>query len=151
MVVEEEADVDLICSWVRCRGDGGRRVGKELESHGRSIIRHAHEIRVGSRQVRETEERGEGSVRAELDSDLGFAFRRDGVVEELDDLARESLARDGAHGVGGVVGEVPFVGVGEGAEAEEGFVGEEVGAVDCGVVDFGDVDEVEDCEERRRC
>lgn len=34
--------------------------------------------------------------------------------------------------------------VGEGAELEEGLVCKEIGGVDCCVVDFGDVDEVED-------
>lgn len=36
------------------------------------------------------------------------------------------------------------MGIGEGAELRESFWGEEVRGVDGGVVDFGDVDEVED-------
>ena len=36
------------------------------------------------------------------------------------------------------------MGVGEGTKLEEGVVVEEMGAVDGGVVDFGNVDEVED-------
>jgi len=36
------------------------------------------------------------------------------------------------------------VGVGEGTKLEEGVVVEEIGVFDGGVVDFGNVDEVED-------
>lgn len=79
-----------------------------------------------------------------MDGEFLFALGGDGGVEELEDLGGEGFAGDGAHGVGGVVGEVPFVLVGAGAELEEGVVGEEVGGVDGGVVDVGDVDEVED-------
>jgi len=62
----------------------------------------------------------------------------------LEDFARELHTGHRAEIVGGVVGEAPFVGVGESAELEEGVVVEEVGVGDGGVVDFGDIDKIED-------
>lgn len=74
----------------------------------------------------------------------GGAVGGDGRVEGGDDLGGEGGAGDGADGVRGVVGEVELVGVGQGADLEEGVRGEEVGGGDGGVVDCGDVEVVED-------
>lgn len=72
------------------------------------------------------------------------AVRHDGSVEGGDDLSGELHALHGAHVVGDVVRKAPFVGVGESPELEERVVVEESVVVDCCVVNFGDVDEIED-------
>ena len=141
--MEAEAHADVL------RGGEGRRrgaVGDELEDHGGGVVGHAVEVGRYGEEAREAEEGGEGAVGAELDVEFrGGLWGRDGRVEGLQDLGGEGGALDGAHGGGGVVGEVPFVVVGEGAGLGEGGWGEEVGGVEVGgVVDGGDVEEVED-------
>ena len=80
-----------------------------------------------------------------------FPGAGDGSVEVVDDFGGELHSRHGADGVRGVVGEAEFVRVGEGAELEEGVVGEEVLGGDGGVVDFGYVDVVEDFWVSKEC
>ena len=107
-IVEEEPDTQVFNSGERIWCSGG----EEFECHRRGIIRDAVEIRIGAREVREAEERLEAPVGTELDVHWGFATSGDGVIEGLDDLSGEGCACDGANGVGGIVCEVEFVGVG---------------------------------------
>ncbi len=79
-----------------------------------------------------------------MDAEFVGALRRDGAVEVFEDFARELHACYGAHVVRGVVGEAPFVLVGERAELEESGVGQGGGVGDGGVVDFSYVDDVVD-------
>ena len=72
----------------------------------------------------------------------------DGGIEGGEDLGGKGGAGDGADRVRGVVSEVVFVRVGQGADLEEGGGGEEGGGRDGGVVDSGHVEVVEDCAGR---
>jgi hypothetical protein len=76
-----------------------------------------------------------------LNCDFVRAGAGESVVEELQDLSREDFACNGA-GIGaGIVGEAPFVCVGESAQLREDFRCDEIGGVVVGcVVDLGDVD-----------
>ena len=107
-VVEEEADIQVCDSGERFRGCGGEK----FECHCRGIIRNAVEIRIRAGEVREAEERLKAAVGTELDVQWGFPAGSDGVIEGLDNLSGEGGTCDGADGVGGIVGEVEFVGVG---------------------------------------
>lgn len=91
-----EADVDVICRWVRGRRDGG--VGEELKGHRRSVVDNPGELVRDSRQLCETKEGQEGSVGAELDADLGGRLAGDGGVELGNNLCGERRASDGADG-----------------------------------------------------
>ena len=107
-VMEEEADAQIFNSGKRfwcCSGE-------EFEGHRRRIIRNAVEIWIRAGEVCEAEERLKAAVGTELDVQGGFPAGGDGVVEGLEDLSGECCACDGADGVGGIVGEVEFVGVG---------------------------------------
>ena len=119
---------------------------EQLERHRRRIIRHAVEVRIRRREVREAEEGLEAAVGAELDVQ-GHCLAGGGYcgVERGEDLRGEGGAGDGADGVAGVVGEGELVRVGEGAQGGEGGVCEEGGGGDGAVVDGGDVEVVEDC------
>ena len=138
MVVEPDANV--IDAWERVR----RRVREQLERHRRRIVGDAVKIRVRLGQLGKAEEGLEAAVCAELDVQLGFALAGNGQIESLENLRCERGAGDGAHGIRGVVGEVKFVRVGEGAELEESVISEDVGGGDGGVMNGGDVDEVVD-------
>ncbi len=139
----EEANLEVVHGGKR----HGRRIREELERHRRRVVRDADPIRTEGREVGEAEEGLELAVGAELEVDGGGgAVGGDGGVEGGDDLGGEGGAGDGADGVAGVVGEVVFVGVGEGADLEESVRGEEGGGGDGGVVDGGDVEVVEDWE-----
>ena len=107
-VVEEEADTQIFNSRKRIRRYGGQ----EFEGHRRGIIRNAVEIRIRAGEVREAEERLKAPVGTELDIQWGFPGGSDGVIEGLDNLSSEGCTCDGADGVGGIVGEIEFVGVG---------------------------------------
>lgn len=124
-----------------------RCFGEELERHRGRVVGDANPVGAERGQVRETEEGLELAVFAELEvEDRGAgSVGGDGFVEGGEDLGGEGGAGDGADGVRGVVGEVELVGVGQGADLEEGRRVEEVGRRDGGVVDFGDVEVVEDC------
>lgn len=107
-VVEEEADTQIIKSRERIRRCGG----EQFEGHRRRIVWNAVEIRIRVGKVREAEERLKAAVGTELDIQWGLAAGGDGVIEGLDDLSSEGCTCDGADGVGGIVGEVEFMGVG---------------------------------------
>ena len=137
----EEPDLEI----ARGREGRGRDVGEELERHGGRVVWDADPIGAQRCEIGEAEEGLELAVGAELEVDGGGgAVGGDGGVEGGEDLGGESGAGDGADGVGGVVGEVVFVGVGQGANLEEGFGSEEGGGGDGGVMDGGDVEIVED-------
>ena len=139
--MEEEADVDVVGA-----GEGvGGAVGRELEGHGGGVVGHAEEVDVDLRQVGLAEEGLEATVGAKLHVEWRGAVAGDGAVERLHDLRGDDGAGYRADGRAGVVGQVEFVLVGQGAYLEEGFVGEDLRVVDAGVVDFGDVDEIENC------
>ncbi len=106
--MEEEAHVQLIGG-----GEGRRcRVGEELECHGGGVVGDAVKVGVGGCEVREAEEGLEAAVGTELDVDGCFSGTGYCCVEGLNDLSGDGCAGDGADGVGGVVGEIVFVGVG---------------------------------------
>ena len=107
-VVKEEADAQIFNSRERFWRCGG----EEFEGHRRRIIRNAVKIRIRAGEVREAEERLKAAVGTELDVQGGFPAGSDGFVEGLDELSGEGCTCDGADGVGGIVGEVEFVGVG---------------------------------------
>lgn len=138
--MEVEAYENLVRARVARFGNWRGAIREHLEGHGGGVVGHAVEIWGGELQVGQAEEGGEDAVGAELDAEGLAAGCGDGRVEELYDLARERHAGDGDDGVAGVVGEVPFVRISERAELEEDVGGNEVGGVDCCVVDFGDVD-----------
>ncbi len=138
-VVEEEADTQIFNSGERFR----RCIGDEFESHRRRIVRNAVEIRIRACEVRKAEERLKATVGAELDIQWDFPAGSDGVIEGLDDLSGEGCTCDGADGVGGVVGEVEFVGVGQSTDLEQGWGSEKGGGWDGGIVDCCYVDVVE--------
>lgn len=130
---------------VDCGERRGGHIRKEFKGHGGRVVRDTDPIGAQRCQVREAEEGLELCVGAELDVDGGGgAVGCDGRVEGGDDLGGEGGAGDGADRVGCVVSEVVFVGVGQGADLEEGFGGEQVGRRDGGVVNSGDVEVVED-------
>ena len=120
--MEEEADVDVCRRGERRRG----AVGEELERHGGRVVGDTVEVAINLRQLCEAKEGLETSVGAELDVYFAFAAAGDGAVKGLKDLACEGGAGDGADGVGVVEGEIPFVGVGEGAGLKRGGGGVEV-------------------------
>lgn len=90
----------------------GRGVGEELECHGGGVVGDAVEVGVGGCEVGEAEEGLEAAVGAELDVDGCFSGASYCCVEGLNNLSGNGCAGDGADAVGGVVGEVVFVGVG---------------------------------------
>lgn len=139
--MEEKAHVEI---GDRREGSGGVGVGEEFKGEGGGVVGHAEEVRVRVGEVGEAEEGEEGVVGAELGLELELAGGGDGGVETDEDLAREDLPCDGAHGVGVVVGEIELVRVGEGAELEEVGGRESVAGIEGGVVDGGDVEQVED-------
>ena len=59
-------------------------------------------------------------------------------------MSAQCGAGDGTDGLTGVVSEVPLVGISQSAGLEKGGVCEQAGRGDCGVVDGGYVNEVED-------
>jgi hypothetical protein len=145
-IVEQEADLqiavggELRTSYIRS--------SEELDNHRASVVDDAGEVGAGLGQVHETEEGEEGGVGAELDAEFLGALAGDGRVQVRQDFAGKLHARDGTHVIRGVVGEAPFVGVGEGAELREGGVGG--WGRGAGVVDRGDVENVVDCVECKR-
>ena len=137
----EEADADV----VEGRKWRGRRVREELKRHRGRVVRNADPVGAEGGEVGEAEEGLELGVGADLEGDGGGGpVGGDSRVKGGEDLGGEGGAGDGADGVRGVVGQVEFVVVGEGADLEEGFGGEAVGGGYCGVVDFGDVEVIED-------
>lgn len=143
-VVEVEADADLVGGGERGARDAG--VGHELPHEAGRVVRHAEKVGVHGREVGEAKVRHHAAVRAELDVELVLALVGDGAVEGVDDLCGEDGGRDGADGLGFVVGQAELVLVGPRAQLEEGLGGKEVriGEVFGRVVDAGDVEEVED-------
>ena len=144
----EEANLD-VREGGQGRGRRGRHGGEELKGQGGGVVRDAGPVRAEGGEVGEAEEGLHLAVGAELDGEERGgrgAVGCDGCVEGGEDLGGEGGAGDGADGVRGVVGEVVFVVVGQGADLEEGVGGEEGGGGDGGVVDFGDVEVVKDCE-----
>ena len=140
-IVEQEANRDIAGGreW-RSRG-----VGNKLKSHGRSVINHAEEVAVDTRQVGETEERREGCIGAELDVELALALSGNGGVEPFDNLGSEDFAGDGTHVVGRVVSEAPFVSVGQIEKLGKDIRSEDVRVIDGGIVDLGNMDQIVDC------
>ena len=121
-VVPQEADRDVVCAWDR-GGRGNCGVGHELKGHGRGVVGYAVEHWVDVLQAGKTEEGGETAIGAELDAELALAGAGDGGVEELDDLGGEGHACYCACVIAAVVGEAPFMGVGESAELEKHIIG----------------------------
>ena len=137
--MEEEAHGDVVCAWVRRVRDG--RVGNQFPHQAGRVVRHAEEVGVCVREVRQAEVAEHASVGAELDVQHVLAFARDGAVEGGHDLGGDDGARDCADRFGCVVCEPEFMLVREGAELEEVCV---VGQRGAGVVDVRHVQEVED-------
>ena len=140
-VAEQKSDLEVFdCGkWI------GRCGGKEFEGHGGCVVWDAVEVRIGFGEVREAEEGLEAAVGAKLDVEGGFlAAAGDCCIDGLDDLGGEGGAGDGADGVGCVICEGEFVGVGQGPELVHSGIGDEGGGRDGGVVDFGDIEIIED-------
>jgi hypothetical protein len=140
-VVKQEADLQITRTRERTSCDVCG--SKQLKHHRASVVDDAREVGVSLGQVCEAEEGEEGSVGAELDTEFLGAFAGYGRVHVRQDFAGKLHTGDGAQVVRGVVGEAPFVGIGEGAELREGGVGGWGGGA--GVVDRGDVEDVVDC------
>lgn len=126
------------------------RVGINFPDETTGVVRDAVEVvgcagRAGNvDQVSETEIRLERGVGAELHAEFRLGGGGERCVEEVEDLRSELRAGRAANGIGAVPCEAQFVCVGEGAQLEERGRVEEVGGGNGGVVDFGDVDVVED-------
>jgi len=142
--VEQHAHVNLACARVTRAGHGGAGVGEHFERQRAGVVGYAHECWLGGLDIGdgEAEEGGEIAVSAELDGDLLPAGGGDGAVEELLDLSCKRHPGDGTHVVAAVVGQAPFVHVGELGELKEDVACDDVAWVEGGVVDLCDVDEV---------
>lgn len=120
--MEEEAHADLVGRGERAAVDSD--VGDQFPGQGGGVVGDAVEVGAGGGQVGEAKEGQHAGVGAELDVELVLVAAGDGVVEGRHDLAGDDGAGHGADGLGLVVRQAPFVLVGQGAELEEGLVGE---------------------------
>lgn len=147
-VREQESHGDLVICWVRSIRD--RSIRNQLKSHRRSVVDDSSEVDRSSRELRETEERQERSIGAELDANLLLGFAGDSAVELLQDLCCESGAGDSTDGLGAIIGKVVLVVIGKSLDLEESIGGQKIAGWDGFVVDLGHVDVIEDFSESVR-
>lgn len=140
-VAVEEPDLDVVAA-----GCGVRARSEYLKCHGRGVASDALEITGNILHLGEAKECHKGTVRAELDIELGAAGRAvyDGL-QGVQDLAGKDGARNGSHRVASIVCQIPFESGSKTKASGERLFRQQVIRRNRRVVDSGNIDQVPDC------